>query len=361
MDKKKIVWITADYFIDVDLPLVPVLRQFYDIDWVLIRTNPKIEIPPNEDFEVLECFGNNRSFKRFLFYYRLLSDIFNRGASVVYIDYFGMPYFYPLVFLLKKKNVELIHAAHNVIPYDGWPNKRLMTWYVNYIFRNGTHFQVFSEFLFSYFKMEYPLKGCFYAPLTLKNYGEVTTNKYHVDSNKINLLFFGNVKGNKRLDLIINAMHGLPENLKTNMHLTIAGTCDEQEVYFKQINSASYISCFFQRVKDEEVAELFSKHQYLILPYENVAQSGPHMIAYNYNLPVIASDIDGFRERVIDHKTGFLFDNANVDSLTRTLTKVATVTAEEYTGIKNNLADFVASNYSVKSVVDKYKEYFDNI
>ena len=43
-----------------------------------------------------------------------------------------------------------------------------------------------------------------------------------------------------------------------------------------------------------------------MLPYQDVAQSGPHMIAYNYNLPVIASDIEGFAERVEDGENSFL-------------------------------------------------------
>lgn len=43
-----------------------------------------------------------------------------------------------------------------------------------------------------------------------------------------------------------------------------------------------------------------------MLPYQDVAQSGPHMIAYNYNLPVIASDINGFVERVEDGKMVFI-------------------------------------------------------
>lgn len=71
------------------------------------------------------------------------------------------------------------------------------------------------------------------------------------------------------------------------------------------IGNTSNITAEFRRIDDEEIPELFTKSDYLVLPYEDVAQSGPHMIAYNYNLPVIASDIDGFKERVVDGENGF--------------------------------------------------------
>ena len=74
-----------------------------------------------------------------------------------------------------------------------------------------------------------------------------------------------------------------------------------------QIDGDSSISVYFKRIDDCEVAEFFAKHDFLMLPYQDVAQSGPHMIAYYYNLPVIASDIEGFNERVVDVVFGFLF------------------------------------------------------
>ena len=35
---KKICWITATYFLDVDLPVVPPLMRWFDIDWTIITT-----------------------------------------------------------------------------------------------------------------------------------------------------------------------------------------------------------------------------------------------------------------------------------------------------------------------------------
>ena len=36
MSKKKISWVTPDYFLDVDIPIVPNLLDEYDIIWIIL-------------------------------------------------------------------------------------------------------------------------------------------------------------------------------------------------------------------------------------------------------------------------------------------------------------------------------------
>ncbi len=46
-----------------------------------------------------------------------------------------------------------------------------------------------------------------------------------------------------------------------------------------------------------------------------MTQSGPLRIAYGYDIPVIASDLEGFKESVEENVTGVLFKSENVESL----------------------------------------------
>ena len=34
--KNSITWVTAEYFVDVDLPILPYLSHYYDITWLII-------------------------------------------------------------------------------------------------------------------------------------------------------------------------------------------------------------------------------------------------------------------------------------------------------------------------------------
>lgn len=362
MDKNRIIWITGDYFIDVDFMLVPYLKEHYDIniDWVVIKGyNSNISIDSTLDCKLYELKHSFRDFRLINDFKKIFDEVELRNADLIYSNYVGVPTYYPYLFFYTRMRVPIVHAAHNVIPYAVWPKK--LTWYVNFIFRLNKHFQLFSKFTAEYFQNKYPHKSYFYCPMTLKGYGKVTTNNYHLDTNKVNLLFFGNVMDNKRLDLLIDAVKSLPEDLADRVHLSICGNCKTPEKYIPQIGNAKNISVHFKRIDDCEVAELFSKHSYLVLPYEAVAQSGPHMIAYYYNLPVIASDIEGFAERVENGKNGFLFKVNDKEDLIKAIKQVANMSEEQYLSIKENLNDYSSEHFSLENISQKYINYFQTI
>ena len=85
------------------------------------------------------------------------------------------------------------------------------------------------------------------------------------------------------------------------------------------------------------------------------------MIAYYYDLPVIASDIDGFKERVIDGENGLLFKNKSVEDLRDRIMKAADMTIEERSEMKRKLKEFSEENFSLSKVSGKYIKYFKSI
>lgn len=367
MRKLKIAWITGDYFIDVDFMLVPYIMEHYKnevkIEWIVIRSH-RSNIQINEDLKcrVITLKYRNKDPRVIWEYYSVFKSI-KKNSDIIYSDFVGVPFYYP-VLLNYIKNIPIVHAAHNVKPYsasyaDAWP--KALRKGVKYVFKHNQYFQLFSMSTYQYFKKVYPDKSIFYCPMTLKGYGNVRTNNYQINPNKMNLLFFGNVMGNKRLDLLIDAIKDLPKEIQDKIHLTIAGKCSTIDVFDKQIGNCECISTFFKRIDDEELPELFTKHQFLMLTYEAVAQSGPHMIAYYYDLPVIASNIDGFKERVINEENGFLFTVNDKESLKQVITKVANMTKDEYLVMKSNLRTYAQNNFGLASIADKYITYFNTI
>lgn len=362
MNKIKIAWITGDYFIDVDFMLVPYIKEHYkdyvDIKWIVIRSfSSNITINSELDCDVITSKYRNKDPRVIWEYYKIFRSI-KKDVNIIYSDFVGVPFYYPTL-LNSIKGIPIIHAAHNVIPYPVW------SWwlkiYVKYIFKTNNYFQLFSKFTAEYFKNHYPNKSFFYCPMTLKGYGEVSTNNYNIDSTKLNLLFFGNVVLNKRLDLLIEAIKRLPTEIKRKVHLTIAGKCNTPHSYLEQIGNDDSISVYFKRIDDCEIAELFTKHDFLVLPYQDVAQSGPHMIAYYYNLPVIASDIDGFKERIIDDVNGLLFKSGSTEDLEKVIIKAAMMSADRKEKMRAELNLFANANFSLSEVSKRYLEYFDSV
>lgn len=361
IEKKKILWITASWSYDTDKDIVPYLMQskIFEISWwVLIDSKSKVELSDCKG-NIFFIGGRLRNINRIYEYIKFFKKSKFHEADIVYSDELAAPFYYPTLFFYAKKRNIIVHAAHNVIPYPVW------SWwlkiYVKYIFKTNQHFQMFSKFTAEYFRKHYPHKSYFYCPMTLKGYGEVSTDNYEIDSSKLNLLFFGNVVLNKRLDLLIQAVKELPLEVKRKVHLTIAGKCNTPQQYLEQIGNDESITVYFKRIDDCEIAELFTKHDFLVLPYQDVAQSGPHMIAYYYNLPVIASDIEGFKERVVDNVNGILFKSKDKDDLKAKIIKAANMSDEEKAEMKANLKRFSEDNFSLKEVSRKYIEYFNSL
>ena len=354
------LWFTESWSYDTDKEIVPYLMKNsdYEIKWVVI--GKKGFMVDSDKCLFIEQPYRVRDLKNISFYKSVFKTLRLNDYDLVYSSFHGFPFYYVLLYLHKNRSTKVIHAAHNVNPYPVWPLQLRMAVKLEFAFNNN--FQMFSKHTARWFKEHYPKKSFFYAPMVVKDFGKVQTDNYKVDKSKINLLFFGNVVANKRLDLLIEAVKELPENIQNKVHLNICGNCRmNKEAFLQQIGDCKSISTYFKRIPDEEIPELFTKHQFFMLPYQDVAQSGPHMIAYNYNLPVIASDIDGFAERVEDGENGFLFRVNDKESLKAAITKAAMMSTSDYQKMKGNLKTYVAENNSLEAVSKKYIEYFDKI
>mgnify|MGYP002619601907 FL=1 len=361
----KIIWLTSDYFIDVDFALVPFLQKSYNIEWYIIKgKNSTITVPSELKCSIFQRkYASSKDPRSYWEMWSFIKKISKEKTSIVYSDTVG-DIFYHKLLLHYFKRTPIIHAAHNVKPYsnsyaDAWP-KRLKK-VVAYAFIHHKYFQLFSKATYEYFINHYPNKKVFYCPMTLKSYGKLRTHNYNIDKSKMNLLFFGNIMGNKRLDLLIEAIKSLPKPIKDKIHLTIAGKCNSPETYIKMIGNEKCISTFFKRIDDDEIPELFTKHQFLMLPYEAVAQSGPHMIAYYYDLPVIASRIDGFKDRIEEGINGYCFTVNDKADLCRVITKVAMMQEKEYLVMKSNLHKYAKDNFGIEAIAPKYITFFKSL
>ncbi len=122
------------------------------------------------------------------------------------------------------------------------------------------------------------------------------------------LLFFGYVRDYKGLDIVLDAM---PSILKVmNVRLLIVGEFYNNEQQYREqvarLGVGGNVHFHSDYVPNENVAMFFSASDVLVLPYKSATQSGIIQIAYNFHRPVIATDVGGLGEVVIDGRTGFI-------------------------------------------------------
>lgn len=125
------------------------------------------------------------------------------------------------------------------------------------------------------------------------------------------VLFFGKIEFYKGLHLLYQVFTQY-EALR-NIKLVVAGSGN---IYFpRSLQSESNIIFINRYIQEQEMNDLFSNALALVMPYISATQSGVSSLAYHYNLPVIASDIEGLNETIIHEVTGLLFRKGDPKAL----------------------------------------------
>ena len=133
------------------------------------------------------------------------------------------------------------------------------------------------------------------------------------------LLFFGQIKEVKGLDLLLQALPQVVAKFPT-LKLLIAGKVwkDDFSKYInliKQKNLQDNIDLHIGYIPDEDVAIFYRSADLIVLPYRRIYQSGVLLMAMSYGLPVMVSDLEGMIEIIQNGRNGFVFRADNPNSL----------------------------------------------
>lgn len=137
------------------------------------------------------------------------------------------------------------------------------------------------------------------------------------------VLFFGQIKEVKGLDLLIDAFAALRRSLP-DARLVIAGKVWRSDfgVYAARIRELGLDDAVVQHVRyipDEEVANYYAAADLVALPYRRIYQSGVLLMAMSFGTPVVASDLAAMAEVVRDGDNGYLFRQNDAQDLARAL------------------------------------------
>lgn len=138
--------------------------------------------------------------------------------------------------------------------------------------------------------------------------------KYHAPRDKKILLFFGTIRENKGLDILLDVM----KDLKNEHFLLItgqrAGASEKPIEFYKETikkNDVSDSVYWVERyITDEEASEVFMVADAIILPYKKNfhSQSGVLNLAIGYEKPCVVSDVGGMGETVREYGLGIVVE-----------------------------------------------------
>jgi glycosyltransferase involved in cell wall biosynthesis len=247
----------------------------------------------------------------------------SRQPDLVIFRYW-LPFFAPcfgLISLLVRRGrkTDVLFICDNVVPHERRFADAALT---KFAFRFVDYFIVQSRSVESDLREFVPDARYAFVPHPIYNvFGsalpKVEARKRLGLADERIILFFGYVRRYKGLHLLLEAMPQILKNIPLKL-LIVGEFYDDEETHRKEIQRlrlADHVIVHSQYILNDEVALYFSACDVVVLPYISATQSGIVQIAYHFDKPVIATDVGGLAEVVLDGKTGHIVPPSNSEAL----------------------------------------------
>ncbi|MDD5267452.1 MAG: glycosyltransferase [Methylococcales bacterium] len=260
---------------------------------------------------------------------------------------------------LKRDNIEIVFLCHNAVEHESAHWKRLIS---NFVLSSADRFVVHTsidkENLLKCFPNSpvgihpLPIFDCFPQPI-IKLPRRAS----------LELLFFGFVRPYKGLDILLEAMTLLKDE---DVYLSIVGEFwngeSETHKYITDNNIANKIEMVAHYIPDDEVAAYFARCDVVVLPYLSATGSAVIPLAYHYGKPVIATQVGGIPDVVVNGATGTLIEPGSspqlVMAIKNALLGTVSYEIEEINKIKSRLT-WEGLAMAVIGMTSKYKSDID--
>lgn len=361
MNKKKICWVSAASFIDVDIPFIPDLLRWFDIEWIVIpgRYTNSFFDEMETKYDGLTIHKVNfthrardpRSVLDYLAIGRIVKTV---NADLNYIDLVpNNPWCLP--FYCSLPSEKTIFCAHDgsVTPSMKYPILCKLGFYIG--FGHAKYINMFSPSQARLLAKNYPDHQITIIPLALKDFG-VPTVEQRKDS--VVFLYFGAIHSDKNIELLIEATNQLVEEGVNGFKVSINGKWRLSWNVYSKIRHSEVFELNLRMIENEEIPNIFASCHYVVYPYKCMSQSGALKVAYNYNRPVIASNLQGFVDEVKEGVDGFLFESDNVNDLKRVMKQCINRSKSEYDKLLDRMKEDVTESYDHKVILRKYLDMF---
>ncbi len=198
--------------------------------------------------------------------------------------------------------------------------------------------------------------------------GKVTMSharrRFGLSENHRILLFFGNIKPNKGLHILINSLPLIAENVD-NVRLIIAGRLcggiTEEWLFglIKEKGISDIVIPKLEFIPEEMTTFYYMASDIVVLPYTEISESGVLRFAQTCGRPVMCSDLKEFKETVVQGETGYLFKQDDHVDLARQVTKVFSSGQLEQIG--DNARRQAKEHYNWKKIARLTMDVYDDV
>lgn len=253
-----------------------------------------------------------------------LKHIKNFHPDILIISYW-MSFFapeYAYIAHAMKKRCKVIALVHNAIPHEPHLYDKPLA---SLFFKQCSGFAVMSQKVADDICILYPNAQYMVNPHPLYNqFGKSidasqAKKKLQIDLTKKTILFFGLIRDYKGLDLLIEAVNQLDDSYQLIIAGESYGSFDKYTAQILATCNPGKYKVFNRYISDVEVPTFFSAADVCILPYRSATQSGITSIAYNFDLPLIATNTGGLSENIEKPGVGLMAPDISSESIAATI------------------------------------------
>lgn len=367
-NKPTIVYINLG-FADTDITVIKHLTRDFNVHWFVIL---------NKNYQYNENFFRNyvkgteitlhlypfscrrREWKMFKLFRNCMKEIKNLHPKLIFTAiedaYFSLNY------LWYCRNIPYIMGIHDVqfhsnvkrsiaFKFSYWLNQRISDICVQY-----------NKNQFDLFKALYPKKNNYLVGMSVKDFGTPTVTPPSFNG-IVKILFFGTICSYKGYEQLITNFEKLLSEGATTIQLSFYGKCKDEEVedFFRNnIHHSEKYNLQLKYINNDDIPNIFVSHHFAIFPYKDATQSGPLMIAANYNIPVIAPNHSCFKDIYTNEKNGIIYNAEDNNGLYLALKEVSLMSKEKYSQMLNNCR-ILREQYSEENIAQNYILLFKQI
>ena len=167
---------------------------------------------------------------------------------------------------------------------------------------------------------------------------EEARSQLSLDEEEKVMLFFGYVRRYKGLHHILKALPSIRDRVEGIKLLVVGDFGHDRQENMDIIHKEGISGCVKMvegYIPDQEVEQYFAASDLAVLPYESATQSGIAQIAYGFGMPIVATDVGGLPEVVLDGRTGYVVPQGDDQALGEAVIRFFTETDVE--AMKENI------------------------
>ncbi|MEQ1787098.1 MAG: glycosyltransferase family 4 protein, partial [Acidimicrobiales bacterium] len=234
-------------------------------------------------------------------------EITSGDFDLVHLHTFNMFTDWLALRLLKREGRPLVLSIHNVRPHERRGPRTIETALHRLAYMVPDRLIVAHESLRTRLAREFRIPADRISVVPLPS-PIVTQRSDEPAEDPKELLFFGTLRHNKGIEVLLDAIAAVPPSAPVIFRFAGRGDHDLEDMLTRHASADPRIRVEIGWITPERQAELYARAWAVVVPYlpAFAAQSGTVRVAYSFGTPVLASDTGALGETIRQDGSGWL-------------------------------------------------------